>query len=254
MKSKRVTAGLKQEKVLQLLDIAVASRILVNVTLQGGGVSYRTRLLNMGETSDSIFLAPLEPANGNMKIRGSRGEGAVTISFVHNNQTFQGKVTFMGVEIANGSQLLRCSVPEVLQPTEKIRRREENRVIVPNHFDLTVSVAIKGQKKVSGVIEDLSSGGLSFSCPSLSTPFCHGNKVMISISGDVLKGESIPATGIIRRCVVLRNSDKTNICADHYGLQFLRIPTATAMAVDRLVRLRIPESEDAWFMTEQVRF
>jgi hypothetical protein len=77
---------------------------------------------------------------------------------------------------------------------------------------------------------------------------------MVSIGGNVLKGESIPANGIIRRLVVLRNSDKTNICADHYGLQFLRISTATAMAVDRLVRLRIPESEDAWFLTEPVRF
>ncbi|MBF0382067.1 MAG: PilZ domain-containing protein [Magnetococcales bacterium] len=248
------SAGLKQKKIIKLLDIAIASRILVNVTLKGSDVNYRTRLLNKGDDADGILLAPFEPANGNMKIRACRGDGGVTISFVYNNQTFEGQVSFLGVEIVNGGHLLRCSMPSVLQPTAKIRRREENRVIVPNNFDLTASVAIKGQKKVNGIVEDLSSGGLSFSCPSLREPFNHGDKVLVSLGGTILKGESIPVTGIIRRYVVLRNSDKTNVCADHYGLQFFRISTATAMAVDRLVRLRIPEAEDAWFMTEQVRF
>jgi hypothetical protein len=52
----------------------------------------------------------------------------------------------------------------------------------------------------------------------------------------------------------MRHGEQTNICADHYGLQFHHMTTATAMAVDRLVRLRIPDAEDAWFMTEQNRF
>ena len=77
---------------------------------------------------------------------------------------------------------------------------------------------------------------------------------MVSISGAVLKGETIPASGIIRRCVIMSHGEQTNICADHYGLQFHHMTTATAMAVDRLVRLRIPDAEDAWFMTEQNRF
>ena len=245
--------SLNKKKAALLLKTVATDRTFINIGLPGVEHSYRTRLLALGERDGeaSLFLAPLEPANGNMKIRTVRGEDAVAISFVAKNQTYQGKVTFFDASVSNGHQVLRLSLPNKLEPTAKIRRREENRVKIPDHVDLTLVLGIKGQKKIDGIVEDLSSGGLSFSCPKLAQTLVDGNRTALVIGGSLLKGESINISGIVRRCVVLRHGREAR---DHYGIQFQRISPAAAMAVDRLVRLRIPDSDDAWFMTEQTRF
>ncbi|MBF0444095.1 MAG: flagellar brake protein [Magnetococcales bacterium] len=228
----------EEETILQLLEAVQSGRIFINLSLQGKEQNYRTRLLKIGDNKDSLFFAPLEPAQGNMKIRACRDTAAVNISFVYKNQIYQGSITFLKVLAVNGNNLLQCTLPEQLQPTQKIRRREESRVIVLNKTDLIVTVMMKGRQKVSGVIEDLSTGGLSFSCPSLSSPFKGGDVVSISIGGDLLKGKPIIASGIIRRCVIMRQDQKTDKCADYYGLQFYNLSPATDIAIDRLVRSR----------------
>jgi hypothetical protein len=250
------SSALNHKKVIKLLETVAGDRTFININIPGIEESYRTRLLDLGGESEGcpLFVAPLEPASGNMKIRGCRDEGVVSLSFVSNNQTYQGSVTFLDVTLVNGSQLLRLSLPKKLILTKKIRRRGENRIIVPSHIDLIATVAFKGKRKIAGTIEDLSSGGLSFSCPSLAQPFTDGDGVGVVIGGSILKGESIPVSGIIRRCVVLRNGSETNELADHYGLEYKHLSSSTALALDRLVRLRIPAPDEAWFMTEKVRF
>jgi hypothetical protein len=134
MKKSNQPVGLKDEKILQLLKAVQVDRIFINVGLPGVDLNYRTKLLSVDNKEDTMFFAPLEPANGNMKIRGSRGEGAVSLSFVYKNQTYQGNVTFSGVMISNGRQLLQCNFPHLLHPTAKVRRREENRVTEVSAF------------------------------------------------------------------------------------------------------------------------
>ncbi len=241
---------------MQLLEGIAAEKTFINVTLPGVEESYRSRLLSLDDHDGDIALSltPLEPAKGNLKIRSCRGAGAINISFVAKNQQYQGTSTFLNVVMVNSAQVLRLSLPDQLETAGKIRRRGENRVVIPEHVELTATVAVKGFEKIAGMVEDLSPGGLSFSCLSLPTPLTGGNKAGLVIGGSLLKGETIPVTGIVRRCVVLRHNTDTHCCVDHYGIQFHHLSQAASMAVDRLIRLRIPPAEDAWFMTEQVRY
>ncbi|MBF0455085.1 MAG: PilZ domain-containing protein [Magnetococcales bacterium] len=256
MKNLDLQTGLGQKKMVKLLETVVAERTLLTVVLPGSRTSYRTRLLNFQNETDAaaLVIAPLEPSDGNLKIRRTLDDPTIQLSFVSNNQSYQGEVSFLGLALINNSQVLQLSLPHQLKPTEKIRRRGEKRVIIPGHINLVATLSIEGQEALSGCVEDLSSGGLTFSCSPLSSPLCEGELVKLVLQGKVIKGETIPTSGIIRRHLVLRKTDEPHECADHYGLQFRHLSPASAMALDRLVRLRIPAPEEAWFMTEQVRF
>ncbi|MBF0270584.1 MAG: PilZ domain-containing protein [Magnetococcales bacterium] len=249
--------------VMDILHRAVRESVLLEVRIDGEEKLYGARLLTLSEDVESlkkqaadlllsryaaqvqsapgesasspdqderwILITPLEPPEGNMRIRKS---AKVVIGFCLGLELFRTVVTFRKVQRVETGQAIELSWPPAFQSSPK---RQQHRVDIPKDMNLEVQVQKRGAEAFTARIVDISPGGLSFTCDALSIPLESGDKVGLSIRGEILMGTPIITFGTITSMTKARDSKDVQVSRQLYGVQFKMLSVADAMSVDRLV-------------------
>ncbi|MBF0589542.1 MAG: PilZ domain-containing protein [Magnetococcales bacterium] len=180
------------------------------------------------EAEDYIVISPLEPTEGNMRIRKTP---EILLSFHVGITLYATKVTFQGlINVDNKGQGLKFTVPRVMRA---IPRRRQARVDIPERITIPVSVQKRGSAVVSGLLMDISSGGLSFASPQAKVPLLKNDKVSVTIMGE---WGPVSTFGTICFHAVSRDPRDVQSTVDQYGVQFQMLSVADAMTVDRMVK------------------
>ncbi|MBF0189664.1 MAG: PilZ domain-containing protein [Magnetococcales bacterium] len=249
--------------VLEILHRAVGESVLLEVRIDGEEKLYGARLLALSEDVENlkkqaedlllsryaaqvhagagdaasgpetderwILITPLEPPDGNMRIRKA---AKVVIGFCLGLELFRTVVSFRKVQRVETGQAIELSWPPAFQRSPK---RQQHRVDIPADMDLEVQVQKRGAEPFTARIVDLSPGGLSFTCDALSVPLESGDKVGLSIRGEILMGTPIITFGTITSMTRARDCKDVQVSRQLYGVQFRMLSVADAMSVDRLV-------------------
>ncbi|MBF0145841.1 MAG: PilZ domain-containing protein [Magnetococcales bacterium] len=182
------------------------------------------------EIPSSFLIVPLEPTIGNIKIRKTP---QVVVRYFIGLESNEIATTFQKVLMVDGAQAIQLSMPSRI----RIRhRRQQQRVLVPAQANMGVTVQKRGSAGFNGHLIDLSSGGLSFSCPEQHEPLEIGDKVGVSIHGSLLQGTPLSTFGSVCRIARARDEKNPQQASQQYGVQFKLVSVADAMTIDRLVR------------------
>ncbi|MBF0614826.1 MAG: PilZ domain-containing protein [Magnetococcales bacterium] len=251
-----------QANVLEILHRAVQERVLLEVRIDGEEKSYGARLLSLSEDLNSlkkhaadlllsqyaskvqqssgesssqeqdprwILMTPLEPPDGNLRIRKS---ARVVIGFCLGLEMFRTVVTFRRVQRVESGQAIELSWPPAFQISTK---RQQMRVEIPADMKLEIQVHKKGADPFVVPIFDISPGGLSFTSAGLPVSLESGDRVGLSIIGEILMGTPINIFGTITAITKVRDSQDVQVARQLYGVKFVMLSVADAMSVDRLV-------------------
>ncbi|MBF0453787.1 MAG: PilZ domain-containing protein [Magnetococcales bacterium] len=231
-------------QILQTFRQAAKEGVLLTIHLGGQGkLSYGTRLIPFAEeksnetsgvnhATDCLLIAPLEPTDGNIKIRKAH---QINLQFYLGLRQFKTTALFQKIIPIAGGQAIQLSLPNLLRYDQ---RRDQRRVDIPQELALMAKVQKRGEKAVTADVVDLSPGGLSFSIPTQQKNwlFSKGDKVNVSISGKVLLGTPITTFGNVTYIATARDSGNIQLTKQQYGVQFQMLSVANAMAVDKLVK------------------
>lgn len=252
-----------QASVLETLHRAVREGVLLDVRIEGDDKTYGARLLTLSEDVSSlkkqaadmllsqyaarlqpggsdaaaspeqderwILITPLEPPEGNMRIRKA---SKVVIGFYLGLESFRTVVSFRKVQRIETGQAIELSWPPAFQSAPK---RQQHRIEIPADMNLEVQVQKRGSEPFTARIVDISPGGLSFTCNELPVPLESGDKVGLSIRGEILMGTPIITFGNITSLTKARDCKDVQVSRQLYGVQFKMLSVADAMSVDRLV-------------------
>lgn len=255
----------KQINVLDTLYQAVLDSALLEVTINDEEKHYGARLLGLSENPEQakkqaadailaqyaarlqpaeaaknreaqtdarwILITPLEPIDGNMKIRKAV---KITLGFYRGLEQYRVEVAFRKVQRVETGQAIELSWPAAIH---SMPMRLQHRVEIPDEMDLTVQVQKRGEEPFIAQIVDISSGGLSFTCQEgTSSTLAAGDKVGLTIRGDILIGTPITTYGSITNLASARDRKDVQVTRQLYGVQFKLLSVADAMTVDRLVK------------------
>ncbi|MBF0262962.1 MAG: PilZ domain-containing protein [Magnetococcales bacterium] len=245
-----------------ILQRAVRESVLLEVRLDGEEKYYGARLLLLSEDSSHlkkkaadlmlaqfaakiqpgaseppqepkeepwIQITPLEPPDGNMRIRKA---AKVLLGFCLGLEYFRTVVTFRKVQRIETGQAIELSWPPGFQVATK---RFQQRVEIPNDMLLEVQVQKRGAEPFSAQVVDISQGGLSFTCNMPSVALESGDRIGVSIRGEILMGTPINTHGTVTTITKARDSKDVQVSRQLYGVQFVMLSVADAMTVDRLV-------------------
>ncbi|MBF0293590.1 MAG: PilZ domain-containing protein [Magnetococcales bacterium] len=252
----------KQVDVLGTLQKAVSENALLEVVIEGEEKRYGARLLEITDTEQMkkmaanailnrfaagvktqseaepgekqedtrwIRITPLEPTDGNMKIRKAN---KVILSFYLGLEYYRTVVAFQRVLRMEAGQAIELSWPPAIISSPK---RQQIRVDIPEEIFLEVQVQKKGSEPFMARVVDLSSGGLSFACQESSTLLEIGDKVGLAVRGEILMGTPIVTYGSVMTMARARDPKEIDVTWLRYGVQFKLLSVADAMTVDRLV-------------------
>ncbi|GAB0056606.1 hypothetical protein SIID45300_00914 [Candidatus Magnetaquicoccaceae bacterium FCR-1] len=245
------------------LQRAVRESVLLEVRLDGEEKHYGARLLSLSEdpshfkkktadlvlaqfaakiqpavaTADAvpqaeeqwILITPLEPPDGNMRIRKA---AKVLLGFCLGLEYFRTVVTFRKVQRIETGQAIELSWPPGFQVATK---RLQQRVEIPNEMLLEVQVHKRGAEPFSAQVVDISQGGLSFTCNIPPVALESGDRIGVSIRGEILMGTPINTYGTVTTITKARDSKDVQVSRQLYGVRFVMLSVADAMTVDRLV-------------------
>ncbi|MEO5330660.1 MAG: PilZ domain-containing protein [Magnetococcus sp. YQC-5] len=255
----------KQVNVLDTLYQAVLDSALLEVTIDNEEKRYGARLLGLSEDPEQvkkqaadailaqyaarlqpaeaannrdgptdarwILITPLEPIDGNMKIRKA---AKITLGFYRGLEQYRVEVAFRKVQRVETGQAIELSWPAVIH---SMPMRLQHRVEIPDDMDLTVQVQKRGEEPFIAKIVDISSGGLSFTCQEgASSTLVAGDKVGLTIRGEILIGTPITTYGSVSTLASARDRKDVQVTRQLYGVQFKLLSVADAMTVDRLVK------------------
>lgn len=223
----RLLPTLKKKKKSQKEDV---DDILSQFAAQVGGKKAVDQQAD-GEPEPFILLTPLEPADGNLKIRRSK---QVHIAFFVGLHLYKTISRFKKVQPVEGGMGIQLDLPDTLKHTEV---RNKPRVEVPESWELRVTVQKRGCEPITAHLQDLSEGGLSFTDPGKKNLLQKGDKVTVSIHGPVLQGTPLSTFGTICRIAAARHKKNLQTVQQQIGVQFKMLPVTDAVTVDRLVKL-----------------
>ncbi|MEO5344941.1 MAG: PilZ domain-containing protein [Magnetococcus sp. YQC-9] len=248
--------------IFDILQRAVQENVLLEVRLDGEEKYYGARLLSLSEDlshlkkkaadlvlaqyaakiqpggtdamatpseENWILITPLEPPDGNMRIRKAT---KVLLGFCLGLELFRTVVTFRKVQRIESGQAIELSWPPGFQVSTK---RMQQRVEIPNDMLLEVMIQKRGAEPFSAQVVDISQGGLSFTCNTPPVPLESGVKIGVSIRGEILMGTPINTFGTVTAITRARDSKDVQVSRQLYGVQFVMLSVADAMTVDRLV-------------------
>lgn len=257
LKSLRTQSKIEPQPTISHQDIlhqAVLDEVLLDIRLDDGDKQYGARLLSISpqkpadvailspqtankgnlapQDNDAqwILITPLEPTDGNLRIRKAT---KISLSFYRGLEQFQTEVLFRKVQLFNQGPAIELTWPTDIKSTSV---RQRPRVEIPAHVDLSVLVQKRGEKSFPARVVDLSVGGLSFA--SQKPPFAlqTGDQVSIAIVGEILLGSSITVYGHITSITIARDCKDVQVAKQVYGLKFKLLAVADAMIVDRLIK------------------
>ncbi len=210
----------ESEDILALFSSQVAQKTALN------GAEAKP---NEHAEEELYFLSsPLEPSDGNLKVRRSR---QVFIWFHAGNLFYGAKVHFRRVEALEGAQTILWSFPNVLR---SLVNRTHVRADIPKTVTIPLSVQKRGFKPIPAQLMNISAGGLSFACRSRKPlSLTKGDKLNMTIGGE---WGPISAFGTICNQTATRDVNDMQVTIQCYGLQFKMLSVADAMTVDRLVK------------------
>ncbi|MBF0180305.1 MAG: PilZ domain-containing protein [Magnetococcales bacterium] len=252
----------KQVDVLATLKKAVSENALLEIVIEGEEKRYGARLLEITdpdqmqklaatailnryaagvktqteaepnekpEDTQWIRITPLEPTDGNMKIRKAN---KVILSFYLGLEHYRTVVVFQRVLRLEAGQAIELSWPPAIISSP---RRQQIRVEIPDEIHLEVQVQKKGTEPFMARVVDLSSGGLSFACQESAAPLEIGDKLGLAMRGEILMGTPIVTYGTLMTISRARDHREIDVTWMRYGVQFKLLAVADAMTVDRLV-------------------
>ncbi|MBF0620562.1 MAG: PilZ domain-containing protein [Magnetococcales bacterium] len=194
---------------------------------QGYGGSGEDQDSEEGNEGEVLVLSPLEPADGNLKIRKAR---QITLKFYVGKRYYETRVSFRKVCAVDGGQGLEMSAPRALSSSSP---RNQHRVNVPENIRVPVVAEKRGMMKFNARLIDISSGGLSFSCKMQQQSLLKGDKVTVVIGGE---WGPISTFGTICYLATARDQDNVQKVLQQYGIKFQMLSLSDAMTVDRLVK------------------
>lgn len=258
--------GLKEINILDLLHQAVGDCVLLDIKIDEEEKQYGARLLSLsitpelakkqaaeailkqyssrtqqgsgaqlgldtdGDDARWMLITPLEPTDGNLRIRKSK---QVSVGFYLGLEQFNFEVAFRKVQMVKQGQAIELSWPDTIK---KLTIRQQLRVEVPSQMDLSIQVQKRGEKPFVAKIVDISAGGLSFASSEAAVGLQVGDKVGVAIKGAILMGTPISTYGSITFIIKARHRQNVQVTEQVYGLQFKLLAVADAMTVDRLVK------------------
>ncbi|MBF0187117.1 MAG: PilZ domain-containing protein [Magnetococcales bacterium] len=174
-----------------------------------------------------ITISPLEPTDGNIKIRRSK---QVTLRFHQGVDAFECKVSFKKVTVVDGAQGIVLTRPQVV--TSSAWRAQE-RVEVPEGVVVPLGIQKRGIESFKGRLVDISPGGLSFFCEVKDGTVESGDKLSVIIGGE---WGPVSTFGSVCRVTKVRDPNDMQKTLIQYGVKFQMLSVSDAMTVDRLVK------------------
>lgn len=228
-------------EVRKLFGDACRARIVLEIQLDQEHQSYGAYLLQPPpedlppDNDDVCLISPLEPAQGNIRIRRSR---MVAVGFHLGERFYQGKTGFQQVVQREGAPALVLFMPKVVQ---YVARRRFPRLELPKDVGLRVMVEKRGGGSIYGELVDISEGGVSFLIPPEQNILEKDDRVSITLIGRNL--DPMPMLSSICYQLQMRDINDFNTVRVKCGAQFLSLSSSAEMTLKRVVKTLLTRGE-----------
>lgn len=212
----------KPDKIEELLTDIRLHKEIIEINIDEDDKSFFTSILEEPppvpgnpEKGKFLFVAPLEPALGNGRLRLSK---KVSLNMTFGMRSFSAQTTFVRSEVRDGTPMVQLDFPERVDATQG--RQLERAPILPQ-YDVRADITLKRKTLFTGEIADISGNGAMVEnlLPESELPV--SSLIFLDIyAPNVSKLDAVQVHGEVRRHLRVREGD--NKTRQYMGVRFLK--------------------------------